>query len=202
MERVLIWDLPVRLFHWLFAGAFIVAYATGDSESWRPVHVAAGTLMAALVLYRLGWGFVGSRYARFSSFIKSPGEALGYLLALLAGRAPQHAGHNPAAGYAIVALLVLALACFATGWPLYNDWGEELFEEGHEAVANLTLAIVGLHLAGVAVGSLVHRENLVLSMLTGKKFATPDEAIQRLHIVAAMTLIGCAGFAVWLSRLL
>jgi cytochrome b len=202
MERVLIWDLPVRIFHWLFAGSFAVAYVTGDSESWRLVHVAAGTLMAALVLYRLVWGFVGSRHARFAAFVRPPGEALRYLLALIGGRARHHAGHNPAAGYAILALLALALACFVTGWPPYNDWGGELFEEGHEAVANLMLMVVALHLVGVAVGSLAHRDNLVLGMLTGKKLARPEEAIRRLHVVAAVTLLGCAGLALWLSRLL
>jgi cytochrome b len=202
MERVLIWDLPVRIFHWLFAGSFAVAYATGDSESWRLVHVAAGTLMAVLVLYRLAWGVIGSRHARFAAFVRSPGEALRYGLTLIGGRAQHHAGHNPAAGYAILALLALALACLVTGWPLYNDLGGEFFEELHESVAGLMLAVVGLHLVGVAVGSLAHRENLVRGMLTGKKRARPQEAIQRLHVAAAVTLVGCTGLALWLSRLL
>jgi cytochrome b len=202
MERVLIWDLPVRIFHWLFAGSFVVAYATGDSESWRLVHVASGTLAAALVLYRLVWGFVGGRHARFRAFVRPPGEALRYLLALAGGQAPHHAGHNPAGGYAVLALLSLGLACFLTGWPLYNDIGGEMFEDPHEAVANLMLAVVGLHLAGVAVGSLVHRENLARSMVTGRKCALPSEASYRLHIPAALMLLGWAALALWISRLL
>lgn len=170
---VRVWDLPVRLGHWTLAGAFAVAWLTADSESWRQVHVWAGYVMAAVILLRLVWGVVGTRHARFSTFLHRPAAVLDYLKSLPTSR-PQHwTGHNPAGGYAIVALLALGLATAGSGWLTFNDVGGEWLEEGHEALAEVLLAVVGLHLAGVAVSSLLHGENLVRAMVTGYKGRAP-----------------------------
>jgi cytochrome b len=96
MSRILVWDLPVRLGHWTLAGSFLIAYATGDSEAWRNVHVAAGLVFAATIAFRILWGLAGTRYARFSSFVRGPGAVFAYLRSLLTLN-PQHwTGHNPA----------------------------------------------------------------------------------------------------------
>lgn len=201
MKKILVWDLPVRLGHWLMAGGFALAWVTGDSESWRLVHVFAGGTVTAVAAYRLLWGIVGSRHARFREFVRGPRQAVAYLKSLLQARPPHHAGHNPAAGLAIVGLLALALASGASGWLTYQEIGGEWLEEAHEALTGLMLALVGVHLAGVLVGSLAHRENLVWAMVTGRKLGEPGEAISGQRWLGALLLLGwTAAGAWWLAR--
>lgn len=171
---VKVWDILVRIFHWSFAACFAGAWLTAESERWRDVHVTLGYAMLGLVAFRLLWGLVGPRHARFSSFVRGPAAVARYLRSLVAGRPEHHLGHNPAGAVAIVLLLAAALAAIASGWAVYNDWGGEWLEETHEFLAGAMLALVGVHLAGVAVASWLHRENLVRAMLTGRKNAAPD----------------------------
>lgn len=201
MNRILVWDFPVRIGHWLLVGAFALAWLTSESEAWRLVHVLAGGTVVGVVLFRLLWGVVGTRHARFASFVRGPGSALGYLKNLLAGRPAHTAGHNPAGGWAIVALLVLGLLTGASGWLTFNEVGGELFEELHEALAAAMLTVALLHVAGVIVGSLAHRENLVRAMLTGRKLGEPAEAIGAARLWAVPLLLGwVAACAWWLAR--
>ncbi|MCO5761361.1 MAG: cytochrome b/b6 domain-containing protein [Chromatiaceae bacterium] len=187
--------------HWLMAAAFLIAYLTGESEAWRLVHVMAGGALAGLAAFRLLWGLIGTRHARFVDFLRSPLAAWHYLSGLATGKAPHHTGHNPAGGYAILALLLLGLLAATSGWPVYQDIGGEWLEEVHETVVNLLLLVVGLHLAGVVVGSLAHRENLPRAMLTGYKLGRPDEAIASGRLWAIPVLIGMAAVSAWwLSR--
>ena len=201
MNKILVWDLPVRLGHWLMVGGFALAWATGDSEKWRLVHVFAGSTVMAVAAYRLLWGVVGSRTARFAEFVRGPGQAFAYLKSLLLARPPHYAGHNPAAGLAIVLLLGLALASGASGWLTYQEIGGEWLEEVHEFLTGLMLAVVGVHVLGVVVGSLAHRENLVWAMVTGRKLGRPEEAIAGQRFVAALMLLAwTAAAAWWLAR--
>ncbi len=201
MKRILVWDLPVRLGHWLMVGGFALAWATGDSESLRLVHVFAGSTVMAVAAYRLLWGILGSKHARFASFVRGPRQAAGYLKSLLQARPPHYAGHNPAAGLAIVLLLGLGLASGASGWLTYQEIGGEWLEEFHEFLTGLMLGVVGVHLLGVLVGSLAHRENLVWAMVTGRKLGEPEEAIRGPRVVAALMLLAwTAAAAWWLSR--
>lgn len=205
MDRILVWDWPVRIGHWLLVGAFALAWLTGDSESWRLVHAFAGGTVVGVIAFRLLWGVVGTRHARFASFVRGPGGVRDYLLGLVSGRPLHTAGHNPAGGWAILALLALGLLTGAAGWLTYNDsfanLGGEWFEEVHEAMASLMLGVAGLHVAGVIVGSLAHRENLVRAMLTGMKQGTPAEAIASARIWAVPLLLGwVAACAWWLAR--
>jgi cytochrome b len=201
MGKILVWDWPTRVGHWGIAVAFLVAYVTGDSEEWRLVHVMAGGSLAGLVTFRLVWGLLGTRHARFATFLRSPRAAWGYLAGMLGGRVDHHSGHNPAGAWAIVALLSLGLLAAASGWPVYQEIGGEWLEELHEGVVNAMLAVVLLHLAGVLVGSLAHRENLVRAMLTGYKLGTPDAAIDSARLWVVPLLLCCAVLgAWWLSR--
>jgi cytochrome b len=197
MEKILVWDWPTRFGHWLMAASFIVAYATGDSEEWRLVHVMAGGALAGLVLFRLVWGLIGTRHARFAAFLRPPGAAGRYLASMLAGQAEHHAGHNPAGAWAIVALLGLGLLAAASGWPVYQEIGGEWLEEFHEAMVNAMLMVVLLHLAGVLIGSLAHRENLARAMLSGYKLGWPDEAIRATRLWVVPFLLASAGAAAW-----
>lgn len=155
----------------------------------------------AVAAYRLLWGIVGSRTARFAEFVRGPGQAFAYLKSLLLARPPHYAGHNPAAGLAIVLLLGLALASGASGWLTYQEIGGEWLEEVHEFLTGLMLAVVGVHVLGVVVGSLAHRENLVWAMVTGRKLGRPEEAIAGQRFVAALMLLAwTAAAAWWLAR--
>lgn len=176
-KRVLVWDAPVRVMHWLLVASFAGAWLTAESERWRLAHVTLGYTMAALLGLRIVWGFVGTRHARFADFVRGPSAAWRYVVALLQGRPEHHAGHNPAGALAIVALLVGIGVTAASGWATYNDVGGEWLEELHEGAATLLLAVVVVHVVGVVVGSLAHRENLVAAMFTGRKKAAPHEAI-------------------------
>jgi len=202
MKKILVWDVPTRLGHWLLVGSFAVAWLTSESETWQDVHVAAGTLMFAVVVFRLFWGIIGSRYACFDSFSFSPAAALRYLRDLALRRPAHYAGHNPAGSYAIYALLGFALLAGFSGWLVYNEFGGEWVEELHEGVASAMLAIVALHLGGVVVGGLAHGENLALSMLTGRKLGASGEAIANARWGWAIVLGAWACTAVWFSRYL
>ena len=168
---VKVWDILLRAFHWSFAATFAGAWLTAESERWRDVHVTLGYTMLGLIAFRILWGLVGPRHARFASFVRGPAAVARYLRSLLEGRPEHHLGHNPAGAVAIVALLAVALAAIGSGWAVYNDFGGHWLEESHEFLAGAMLALVGVHLAGVAVASWLHRENLVRAMLTGRKDA-------------------------------
>jgi cytochrome b len=193
--RALVWDAPVRVFHWLMVFSFAGASLTADSERWRLLHVTLGYTMAGLVGFRLVWGFVGTRYARFAHFVRGPAAAVRYLASLLRGTPEPHVGHNPAGAWAIVALLLLTLGVCATGWIVYNDPGGDWLEDAHEAVATLMLAVVAVHVSGVVVGSRLHRENLVASMVTGRKAVPTGQGIRRAwRPLAALLLAAVLGF--------
>jgi len=201
MEKVLIWDWPVRIGHWLLVGAFALAWITGDSEEWRLVHAFAGGTVISVVLFRLLWGVVGTQHARFTSFMRGPQAVVDYLRGLLRGEASNYAGHNAAGGWAIIALLVLGLLVGASGWLVYQDIGGEWFEEAHEVLASGMLAVAAVHVAGVIVSSLAHRENLVRAMLTGMKRGRTDEAISSTEPLAVLVLlISTVICAWWLAR--
>jgi cytochrome b len=193
--KVLVWDAPVRVFHWLMVLCFAGAWLTAESERWRLVHVTLGYTMAGLVVFRLVWGLVGTRHARFSSFVRGPAAAARYVDAALLGEPEHHTGHNPAGALAIVALLLLALAVTASGWGKYAGHGGHWLEEVHEVAASVMLGLVGVHLAGVLVGSWLHRESLVRAMITGRKFGRPQDAARSAwRSVAAVMLVAVIGF--------
>ncbi len=176
--RILVWDAPVRLFHWLMVASFAGAWLTAESERWRLLHVTLGYTMIGLVAFRLIWGITGTRYARFSTFVRSPAAAVRYLANLLKGRPERYVGHNPAGAIAILAMLLATLAIGVTGWATYNGTGGEWFEELHEGAANAMLALVAVHVAAVVGSSLLHRENLVRPMITGYKSGAANEGIR------------------------
>ncbi|MEN6541912.1 cytochrome b/b6 domain-containing protein [Parvibaculum sp.] len=168
---VRVWDPLVRIFHWSLVAAFAIAWATGDEL--QSVHETTGYAIAALVAIRVVWGLVGSTHARFSDFIYRPSTVIRYLVDTMMFRAKRYIGHNPAGGAMVMALLAMLAALCGTGILMTTDafWGVEWVEEVHEALANLALILVGLHIAGVFAASIEHRENLVRAMFTGRKRA-------------------------------
>ncbi len=178
LERILVWDVPVRVFHWLMVVSFIGAYATGESERWRLAHVTLGYTMAGLVAFRILWGLLGTRYALFSNFVKSPAVIWTYMRGIVSGRHEKVVGHNPAGGVAIVTLLLLAIAVSASGWSAYTNGSNESMEGLHEVAANLMLAVIVVHVLGVVLGSFLQRENLIVSMVTGQKSGAKEDGIR------------------------
>jgi cytochrome b len=197
--KILVWDAPVRVFHWLMVLSFAGAYLTAESERWRLVHVSLGYTLGGLVAFRVLWGLLGTRYARFASFVRGPSVVLRYLSSIVQGRPEHHVGHNPAGALAIVLLLLLSIATVATGWANYNDLGGHWLEELHEVAANFMLFIVGVHVAGVVLASWLHRENLVRSMLTGRKEGVSNEGIRWTWRPLALILLAAVLGFWWLQ---
>jgi cytochrome b len=183
-QEIKVWDIFVRVFHWSLVLAFAVAYLTEDD--WMTLHVNAGYAVAGLVALRLVWGFIGTRYARFTDFAYGPGAVKAFLNDTLHRRAKRYIGHNPAGGLMIFLMLAGLVLTSVTGLVLYGAGEgagplagltaslgayEHTLEEAHEFLANLTLLMVFVHIAGVVVESLLHRENLARAMVTGRKRA-------------------------------
>jgi cytochrome b len=197
MQKILVWDWPVRLGHWLMVGGFALAWLTGDSETFRLVHVIAGATVLGVASFRLPWGFIGSRYARFVDFVRGPTAVKDYLTSLLRLQPDHHVGHNPAGGWAIVLLLGLGIVTGLAGWAIYNDIGGHWLEEVHEALAATMLTVVIVHVAGVISGSLLHGENLVRAMVNGHKQGAPEAAIRSARPLAAALLLAWVAVAGW-----
>lgn len=169
-EEVMVWDRFVRIFHWGTVGLVATAFFT---DANRPVHDTAGYIILSLVMARLAWGVIGSRYARFSDFLARPASVVRYLRDLRAGRARRYVGHNPAGGVMIVALLAALLLSAGSGWLSETDayFGIAWVSHLHHWSAHLLLVLAAVHLVGVIVSSRLHGENLVAAMITGRKRA-------------------------------
>ncbi|MBL8429456.1 MAG: cytochrome b/b6 domain-containing protein [Dechloromonas sp.] len=201
MQKILVWDWPVRLGHWLMVGGFIIAWLTAESETFRLVHAVSGGIVLAVATFRLPWGFIGSRYARFVDFVRGPTALKAYAAGLLKLEPAHHVGHNPAGGWAIILLLGLGILTGLAGWANYNDLGRNWLEELHEGLAATMLTVIIIHLIGVASGSLLHGENLVRTMITGFKSGLPEQAIPSARpIAAALLLIWVAAASWWIAN--
>ena len=198
IQRILVWDIPTRVFHWLLALSFAGAYLTAESERYRDIHVVLGYTLLGLIGFRLLWGFFGTRYAQFRSFLFSPGEIVAYLQSLFRGKPAHYVGHNPAGSMAIWLLLGLGILTGATGVMLFQDIGGEALEELHEFASNAMLAIVVIHIAGVVVSSVLHHENLVRAMITGFKSAKPEQGIRRSYLWLGVIMLA-AVVAFWVG---
>jgi cytochrome b len=190
--EIRVWDPFIRIAHWLIAAGVLLNWFT-DEPLW--LHTWVGYLIAGLVIARVLWGFTGPEHARFVSFLRGPRSVFDYLAGLVRFSSRRYVGHSPAGGAMIVALLFMIAVTAGTGMAnLAADRGEGplsgmiakverpprvpgqrrpplLIKEVHETLANITLLLVVLHVGGVVLASLAHRENLVLAMITGRKRA-------------------------------
>lgn len=200
MKRILVWDVPTRVFHWALAISFAGAMITQDMERLRLVHITFGYTMLGLVGFRLIWGIIGTRYARFSSFVPSPGKVLGYVRSMLR-RNPVHTiGHNPIGALGIIAMLTLTIGTAVSGVLLEDGFSEDLMEDLHEGLANGMLVVIGIHIAGVIFSSLAHKENLIRPMFSGFKFGQQSQSIRHGYWwIGVMLIASLAWF--WLLNL-
>ena len=181
LRRILVWDAPTRVFHWLQALSFFAAYLTADSERLRNYHVALGYILLGLLVFRLLWGFIGTHYARFRSFLFNPKEIVIYLLALIKGKPQHYLGHNPAGSVSVWMLLGLGIFICVTGVMALQDDASDIVGDLHGVATYIMLGVIVLHLIGVLISSILHRENLLRSMFTGFKFAESGQGIQRAY---------------------
>lgn len=207
-EKRLVWDLPLRVFHWLFATSIFASWYTAEVDEME-IHFWLGYFMIGLVVFRLIWGFIGPKHARFSSFLKSPPAIWGYLK----GKSPHTVGHNPLGGLMVIAMILLVGAQAATGlfatddiiWAgPYNPSVSGETAEGltafHHYNFNVILGAIVLHLLAIAFYAFGKRQNLIPPMLHGHKLATlvPEhEAIASSQLLKAAIVIAVSGGAVW-----
>jgi cytochrome b len=164
-----VWDPLVRVSHWALVASVALAWLTQHGA--RTWHEAAGYAALFIIVVRLLWGWIGTRHARFSHFVKAPGATLRYVRELAAGREPRHLGHNPLGGWMIVALIVAVAAVGLSGWLYTTDayWGVDWVGDLHEALSDVLIGLAALHVGGVIFTSWRQRENLVAAMVHGRK---------------------------------
>lgn len=177
VRSIAVWDPVVRLFHWFVVTGFAINMFV--AEEGEAFHRWVGYAILIVIAVRLIWGFIGTTHARFSDFIPTPRGLLIYAKALLIGREPRYVGHNPAAAVMMIALVGLMVLCGVTGWMQGLDafWGVEWVLELHEASAKAILALAGVHVAAAFAESVRHRENLIWSMITGRKRAPSGDDV-------------------------
>lgn len=194
-QAIMVWDMPVRVFHWLLVICFAGAWLSSESERWAMIHYAFGYTACLLVLIRLVWGVIGTRYARFSQFLKSPKAVLEHFMAMLRGHPHHDIGHNPAGGLVMFALMLLILLIGFTGYLSVKEFLGDFASEAHEIVANLVLGLVIIHIIAAIGMSLIERQNLVRSMVTGKKKGFPEQGIRYpQYLLGALILTGSLYF--------
>jgi cytochrome b len=212
-ERHLVWDLPLRVFHWLLVLSLTSAYITAElGFDWKQIHIYLGYLTIGLVVFRIIWGFVGPRHARFANFLTGPSVVWRYAKGLAAGTMIQTAGHNPLGGISVIIMLVLVGFQAGTGLFATDDivWtgpynaavGEATADRltaWHHINFNILLVAVALHIMAIAFYFLVKKQNLVAAMLHGKKPVPAHEAISKSEVVKALIVIVIsAGLVYWL----
>ena len=199
MNKILVWDLPARVFHWAFAASLTAAIGIGflvdEEQPLFQLHMIAGIVAMFWLVVRIVMGVVGSRYSRFSSYPVRPSEVVGYMISAAVSKTRLYAGNNPGSAMAAVLMFLLVPALFLSG----IGYGGEAIEELHEAFAWALLVVIALHLAGLAWHTFRHRENISLAMITGKKTGKPEDAIASAHHVWGVLLLFGAGL--WIAAL-
>lgn len=205
-----IWDSPTRLFHWLWVLAFVMAWLSAGDSRLLYWHSFAGSLFSLLLLFRVYWGFKGSRYARFKSLLLSPSRLREHLKLLLKARGYLSVGHNPLGSLMVVLLMLVAVGVVISGWLVFA--GEEQLgplagalsiasgkavHDWHEAFAWFMLLLAFLHITGVVLESLLLRENLIAAMIAGKKRLPRVEKISNHRSVARVMLLALLLLAGW-----
>jgi len=213
-RAVVVWDLPVRVFHWLLVLLVVISFTTGKlGGNWLTWHFRSGYMILALVLFRIVWGLVGSRTARFSDFMRGPGHIYNYARSLFSGASMFHGGHNPLGGLMVVLMLALLLLQATTGLFVDDDAGTRapladkvpdavvgLLTTVHRININVILGCVALHICAALFYLLVKKDNLIKPMVTGRKVAPDDYVDPAMSglLPAVLVLAFSAAFVAWL----
>ncbi len=198
--NIRVWDLPVRLFHWLLVATILIAFLSAEEDSGLSAwHIPAGWIAAVLIAFRLVWGFVGGQHARFAAFLK-PGEISHHVGSLFSGKPERSIGHNALGGVAIVVLLGTVAGIIYTGATMQGDAGEEF----HETLGNILLGLIALHVIAVIAMSLLTKDNLIRAFVTGRKRADQHPGVTdarppaSLAIPVAVVAMGGAAYGITL----
>ena len=169
LEKIHVWDRFVRAFHWALVICILLNFFV--LEEGETPHRWLGYLATALVCARIVWGFVGSRYARFSDFFPTPAKIVRHVQNVRSGTHDDYPGHNPVAALMIFALMGLVLALGITGYMQGTDayWGEDWVQELHEALASTLIALAGLHAAAALMHHYFWKDNTLLRMMPKKR---------------------------------
>jgi cytochrome b len=196
---VLVWDLPVRIFHWLLAISFLGAWLSAEIEGYEMLHYAFGYTAGLLVVFRIVWGVIGSQYARFSDFIKGPKAIYQHIDNMMKAKFDEaYLGHNPLGAVVMVGLMLLTLATVATGYLMLSEILGESSEALHEGIASVMMAVVVIHILAAVVMSFLQKENLPRAMVTGKKLTLNQRlAIKSSHLIVGLLLLAIAGYFFW-----
>jgi cytochrome b len=196
--KLLIWDLPTRLFHWLFAGSVILAFGFAQlSEKESPtfyLHVIFGVLGGVLLGWRLVWGFWGSRHSRWKALLFTPSSIVQYFQSVFIGRGQYFAGHNPGSSLVIIALLIGVAMTLLSGILIPQS---EIFEELHESLPIVVMVLVAVHVAGVLLASRVHNINYIRAMVDGRRQAQLEDGIDGSRPIAGIFMLALV-LGVWL----
>jgi cytochrome b len=199
INRILIWDIPSRIFHWAFASSLTVAILIGfladDDQPLFQLHMIFGIVAMFLLVLRIVMGVVGSRYSRFSSYPVHPRELFDYMISASVSKTKLYDGNNPGSAMAAVLMFLLIPALFLSG----IEYGGEVMEELHEFFSWALLVVIVMHLAGLAWHTFRHQENISLAMITGKKSGKPEDAIESAHSIWGVVFLMGAGL--WIGAL-
>lgn len=212
VRQIRVWDLPTRMFHWLLVTLVAVSFVTGKiGGAWMPYHIWSGCAILGLLVFRLAWGFVGGRHARFSAFVRAPGAVLRYTRTLLQPEAPRHLGHNPLGGWSVLAMLLALLVQAVTGLfanddiftegPLYpwiskatSDWLTHI----HKLNQGVVLLLAGVHVMAVLFYLIMKHKNLILPMFTGRKHWHMQSQASDNHLGRAAFTAGLVALGIYL----
>ena len=215
-DRVRVWDIPVRVFHWSIVGLVALSWAAVEN-GYMKLHLWSGLILLTLLLFRIAWGFFGSTTARFSDFVRGPKRALGYVRAMARGEHQVHAGHNPAGGWMVILLLAALLLQAGTGLfandgvrfnaPLAAQISSGLSDRLtslHGTIFNVILLLVWMHIVAALFYRYVRGENLIAAMISGKKPRHEVSAHTELRFVrlrwALLWLALAAALVWWIAR--
>jgi len=215
-EKRLIWDLPLRVFHWLLVLSITGSYITAQlGFNWTQVHFYLGYFTLGLIAFRIIWGFVGPRHARFSSFLRGPSQFIAYLRTLPKRDSTPVVGHNPGGGWWVVVMLAMVGAQAVSGLFITDDiaWSgpynaavssDVAGKMGwfHELNFNVLIWVVALHVLAITFYWIYKRQNLLVPMFSGRKVsdlipaheALPSSQLWKALIIAVL----CAGAVYWL----
>ena len=196
---VKVWDWPVRVFHWTLAASVLGAFVTGENEDFERLHQTLGWVAAGSIAFRVVWGLIGTRYARFREFVRGPAQVWAYVKSVRSGQAQHFVGHNPVGAIAVIVLMVLVSLSVYTGWLLTADDVAEWLEDAHEIAANTLITVVLVHVIGVLWSSRTHGENLLKAMLTGRKTAPSEAGIHRNWGVLGLAMLMAVVWFVFLE---
>jgi cytochrome b len=207
MKKVFVYDSVLRLFHLLLAIGFVTAFSIGkfvdDESAVYPIHMMIGMTLSISVILRLIWGFVGTRYSRFSSFQLAPGDLMQYFKNLITSKTDLSPGHNPASSWAGIIMMICVMGLGFTGFQMVSGGNKEFFEEIHEIIAHLFALVVLGHVAGVVFHTIRHRDPIGLSMVTGSKNLQVEQEVEEVSSsrISALIFVFLVGsYALFLSK--